>query len=87
MKALCPHSVGATMNLGSQVLEMIFGTPKNGLERGKRLMQEGLYTSTSLMVSPREAVEDGRHRNMSDLTSPKTFVTEFAGHIAAAAAR
>ncbi|MCY4305078.1 MAG: restriction endonuclease [Aestuariivita sp.] len=53
----------------------------------KRLVQEGLYTSTALMVSPREAVDDGRHRNMSDLTSLKTFVTEFAGHVAAMAAR
>ena len=53
----------------------------------KRLVQEGLYTSTALMASPREAVDDGQHRNMSDLTSLKTFVTEFAGHIAAVAAR
>ena len=53
----------------------------------KRLVQEGLYTSTALMASPREAVDDGRHTSMSDLTSLKTFVTEFAGHIAAVAAR
>ncbi len=53
----------------------------------KRLVQEGLYTSTALMASPREAAEDGRHRNLSELTSLKTFVTEFAGHIAAVAAR
>jgi len=53
----------------------------------KRLVQEGLYTSTALLVSPREAVDDGGYRKMSDLTSLKTFVTEFAGHIAAVAAR
>ena len=53
----------------------------------RRLVREGLYTSTALLVSPREAVDDGRHRNMSDLSSLKTFVTEFAGHIAAVAAR
>ena len=53
----------------------------------KRLVQEGLYTSTALLASPREAVDDGRHRNLSELTSLKTFVTEFAGHIAAVAAR
>lgn len=53
----------------------------------KRLVQEGLYTSAALMASPREAIDDGRHRNISDLTSLKTFVTKFAGHIAAVAAR
>ena len=55
--------------------------------QSKRLVQEGLYTSTALMASPREAVDDGRHRNLSELTSLKTFVTELAGHIAAVAAR
>ena len=53
----------------------------------KRLVQEGLYTSTALLASPREAAVDGRFRNLSELTSLKTLVAEFAGHIAAAAVR
>jgi hypothetical protein len=53
----------------------------------KRLVQEGLYTSATFLASPREAATDGAYRHISDLTSLRTFVTEFAGHIAAVAAR
>lgn len=53
----------------------------------KRLVQEGLYTSAAFLSSPREAAADGCYRHLSELTSLKTFVTEFAGHIAAVAAR
>lgn len=53
----------------------------------KRLVQEGLYTSATFLASPREAAADGAYRHISDLTSLRTFVTEFAGHIAAVAAR
>ena len=53
----------------------------------KRLVREGLYSSATFMASPREAAEDGQYRHLSALTSLKTFVTEFAGHIAAVAAR
>ena len=53
----------------------------------KRLVQEGLYSSTAFLASPREAERDGQYRHLTKLTSLKTFVTEFAGHIAAAAAR
>lgn len=53
----------------------------------KRLVQEGLYSSAAFLTSPREAATDGRYRHLSELTSLKTFVTEFAGHIAAVAAR
>ncbi|SFQ78245.1 PaeR7I family type II restriction endonuclease [Donghicola eburneus] len=53
----------------------------------KRLVQERLYTSATFLTSPREAVADGAYRHISDLTSLRTFVTEFAGHIAAVAAR
>ena len=35
----------------------------------KRLVQEGLYTSTALLASPREAAVDGKFRNLSELTS------------------
>lgn len=53
----------------------------------KRLVQEGLYSSATFIASPREAAEDGQYRHLSALTSLKTFVTEFAGHIAAVAAK
>jgi len=53
----------------------------------KRLVQEGLYSSATFLASPREAAIDGRYRHLSELTSLKTFVTKFAGHVAAIAAR
>lgn len=53
----------------------------------KRLVQEGLYTSATFLTSPREASSDGRYRHLSELTSLKTFVTQFAAHIAAVAAK
>ncbi|SAY38921.1 PaeR7I family type II restriction endonuclease [Candidatus Synechococcus spongiarum] len=53
----------------------------------RRLVQEGLYSSATLLLSPREAAKDGHYRHFSELTSPKSFVTGFAGHIAAIAAR
>lgn len=53
----------------------------------KRLVQEGLYSSATFMASPRTAAEDGQYRHLSKLTSLKAFVTKFAGHIAAVAAK
>jgi hypothetical protein len=53
----------------------------------KRLVQEGFYSSATFLASPKEAATDGNYRHLSDLTSLKTFVTDFAGHIAAVAAR
>lgn len=53
----------------------------------KKLVQEGLYTAASIMLSPQTASETGEYADMSDLTSLQTFVTTFAGHIAAEAAR
>lgn len=53
----------------------------------KRLVQEQLYTSAALMMSPRTAAADGAFTSLSELTSLKTFITSFAGHIAAEAAR
>lgn len=53
----------------------------------QRLVQEQLYTTTALIASPRSACETGEFSLMSDMTSLKTFVTSFAGHIASAAAR
>jgi hypothetical protein len=53
----------------------------------QRLVQEQLYTSASVLASPRTAARTGEFSNLSELTSLKTFVTSFAGHIAAEAAR
>ncbi|MCR6736592.1 MAG: PaeR7I family type II restriction endonuclease [Afipia sp.] len=53
----------------------------------KKLVQEQLYTSAALLLSSRTAVNDGKFASMAELTSLKTFITSFAGHIAAEAAR
>jgi Restriction endonuclease XhoI len=53
----------------------------------QRLVQEQLYTTASVIASPRGSVTTGDYTDMSELTSLKTFVTSFAGHIAAEAAR
>ncbi len=53
----------------------------------QRLVQEQLYTSAAILASPRSAVESGEFECMSNLTSLEMFVTTFAGHIAAEAAR
>lgn len=45
------------------------------------------YTTAALLASPREAKDTGASAELSDLTGLKTFVTSFAGHIAAEAAR
>lgn len=53
----------------------------------QRLVQEQLYTTASVLASPRAAVTTGDYSELSELTGLKTFVTSFAGHIAAEAAR
>lgn len=53
----------------------------------KKLVQEQHYTAASVLLSPRDAINSGTYSEMSELTDLKTFVTGFAGHIAAAAAR
>ena len=53
----------------------------------QRLVQEQLYTTAAVMSSPRSAIETGEYSNQSKMTDLKTFVTSFAGHIAAEAAR
>jgi hypothetical protein len=52
----------------------------------KKLVQERLYDAASIILSPQSAV-DGAYSEVSDLTGLRTFVTNFAGHIAAEAAR
>lgn len=53
----------------------------------KKLVQEQLYTTTAVLASPQTAIKTGNFSDVSDMTSLKTFVTTFAGHIAAEAAR
>lgn len=53
----------------------------------QRLMQEQLYSAASIIASPRTASADGSYSELDDMTGLKTFVTSFAGHIAAEAAR
>jgi len=53
----------------------------------KKLVQEKLYTAASVLTSPRMARESGEYKELSELTSLKTFVTSLAGHLAAEAAR
>lgn len=53
----------------------------------RRLVQEGLYSSATFITSPKEASKDGEFRHLSELTSLKSFVAKFAGHIASTAAR
>lgn len=53
----------------------------------QRLVQEQLYSAACVITSPRAAVDSGDYKDVSELTSLKTLVTSFAGHIAAEAAR
>jgi len=52
-----------------------------------KLVKENLYTAASVLLSPKTAVDDGTFVCMDKMTSLKTFVTTFAGHIAAESAR
>ena len=53
----------------------------------RKLTQERLYTTATVLASPRSADKTGDYSDLSELTSLKTFITSFAGHIAAEAAR
>lgn len=53
----------------------------------QRLMKEQLYTSASVLATPREAISSGEYKSLSELTSLTTFVTALAGHAATEAAR
>jgi Restriction endonuclease XhoI len=53
----------------------------------RKLTQERFYTTATVMASPRTAANTGEFANLSELTSLKTFITSFAGHIAAEASR
>jgi hypothetical protein len=53
----------------------------------QKLVKENLYTAACTLASPRAAATTGDFSNMSELSSLKSFITAFAGHIAAEAAR
>jgi hypothetical protein len=53
----------------------------------QKLTQEQLYTSASLIASPRSAAAGGNFCSLSSMTSLKTFVASLAGHIAGESAR
>lgn len=53
----------------------------------QKLVCENLYTTASLIASPRDAMESGDYIELSDMTGLKTFVSVLAGHAAATAAR
>ncbi|NOK71577.1 MAG: restriction endonuclease [Chloroflexi bacterium AL-N10] len=53
----------------------------------QKLVQEQLYTTATVLASPRHATETGEFSELSAMTGLKTFVTTFAGHVAAEAAR
>lgn len=53
----------------------------------QRLVLEQLYTTASVIASPRSAAATGAFVDLSAMTGVRTFVTSLAGHIAAEAAR
>ncbi len=53
----------------------------------QRLTQGSLYTAASVIATPRSAMKSGAYAELSHLTGLKSFVSSFAGHIAAEAAR
>lgn len=53
----------------------------------ERLAREKLYTQAALLATPSSAKDSGEFCEFSELTSLKNFVTSFAAHVAAEAAR
>ncbi len=53
----------------------------------RKLAQESLYTTASVILSPRVGGRKGTYSELSDLTSLSAFVTSFAGHIATTTAQ
>ena len=53
----------------------------------QRLVLEQLYTTACLITSRRSAVGTGNYDSMSEMTSLRTFIAAFAGHIATEAAK
>jgi len=53
----------------------------------QKLVKEKLYSAAALLATPSTAASTGDYRELSALSSLDNFVTSFAGHIAAEAAR
>jgi hypothetical protein len=53
----------------------------------QKLAKEQLYTSASVIATPRTSVTDGAYSELSHMTGLRSFVATLAGHIAAEAAR
>jgi hypothetical protein len=53
----------------------------------QKLVQEQLYTTATLLASPRSAAISGEFKGLSAMTGLKTFVASLAGHVATTAAR
>lgn len=53
----------------------------------QKLVKEGLYSAAALLATPPHSAETGAYEEVSKLSSLEYFVTSFAGHIAAEAAR
>jgi len=52
----------------------------------RKLVLEQLYTSATVLLSPRSAVNTGDYIELSEMSGLKTFVATLAGHVAAEAA-
>ncbi|HEY3379416.1 MAG TPA: PaeR7I family type II restriction endonuclease [Armatimonadota bacterium] len=52
----------------------------------RKLIQEQLYTSAAVLLSPRSAITSGEYAGLSELTGLKSFVATLAGHVATEAA-
>ncbi len=52
----------------------------------QKLVREKLYTSAALITSNRTAVTTGEYESLSEMTSLKSFVAQYAAHIAGASA-
>lgn len=53
----------------------------------QKLVLEQLYTTAAVITSRRSAVSTGDYDSMSEMTSLRTFIAAFAGHIATEAAK
>lgn len=53
----------------------------------KKMMQEQLYSSASIILTPRSSINTGEYSNMSDTTGLRNFIASLAGHVAAEAVR
>ena len=53
----------------------------------RKLIQEQLYTTASIIISPRSAVKDGRYSELSEMTGLRNLVSGLAGHTSAEAAK